>query len=448
MKHLALVITFLLVAGCASPPATARRASVQVDSVSYTVQLPEGALEAVLAVATDAGVAWVTPQVETGEGVHKHPATAAVLRLTPIRKDGGHLEPGSRELFTFPLIIPREGAGEALYVRVDKLAPAGDWVAVMLHFQLPGAANGRGRLDAVNLRTGRHMIITEARFNGGQHFYWWAESGRVHWEQQSLNSAGDSVVAASKAMDLDTGQVSDVPSDATQPVPQVSERKFVVQVKALPAGADPMVPASDWPAVPEVLVWVRGGRIVARADSTGRAEIALPFGEHIVVASPEIDTGFKQSRQWVSITPASPDVLTLVVSADRELTLKDGHEVPTPPFHPAPDVVDVIKPMGPVVRQIHALRYAHSVWQVGHGHGPYAPEPFYVWTRSSADSPGIGTYLLNGGQGWSTFYACPRPLGIMEITDVGTKGRVIYFSSSSGVTGSFHLESLVWTFSD
>jgi hypothetical protein len=197
----------------ASSPQTpaVRTGSVQINGVSYTVEVPDGASDKILAQGTDAGVAWVAPQKLQGEGVQQHPIEPATLWLTPFRQGGGNLAEGSRKLFTFPLTVPYQPTGADQYVLVSQIAPAGNWVAVMLSLRMQGAGNGSGQLVAVNLQTGSELVVTDAHFNGGQHFYWRAAPGHIYWEQQSLTASGEPTVVASKVIDLETNKVSDVP---------------------------------------------------------------------------------------------------------------------------------------------------------------------------------------------------------------------------------------------
>lgn len=238
MKYVAALLVLALVAGCASPtksssqipspvlpgsssPSTSdtgsqsqsapRTATIQIGGAPFTVSIPDGASDAIVAQKTDAGVVWAAPQRQQGEGVQMHPTEPPTLWLTPFRATGGSLEEGRRQLFTFPLKVPLPATGEDQYVQVSTIAPAGGWVAVMLSLHLPGAVNGSGRLDVVNLQTGDHGVITEAHMNGGEHFFWRAVPGQVYWEQQSLTATGEPKVVASKAIDLDTGKVSDTP---------------------------------------------------------------------------------------------------------------------------------------------------------------------------------------------------------------------------------------------
>lgn len=201
----------------AQPQPTARSAAIQINGETYTMQLPDGAPDRLLAIATADGIVWDRPQAETGEELGKHPTEPAKLYLSAFRTGGGDLSAGAQALFTFPLIIPYDVNGQDQYVQVIQMAPAGDWVAVMLYLHLPGAAQGMGRLDAVNVKTREHRVITDAWLSGGMFFDWRVEPNRVYWEQRATTT--DSVrVVASKAMDLSTGKIQDVPpGTAKQP---------------------------------------------------------------------------------------------------------------------------------------------------------------------------------------------------------------------------------------
>jgi hypothetical protein len=133
--------------------------------------------------------------------------------------------------------------------------------------------------------------------------------------------------------------------------------------------------------------------------------------------------------------------------SDRPLTFDHGQEMDTPAFSPAPQRVSA----GTIQeseqwRQVHAMRGAHSAWMDGEGQEDGFWEPFFVWTGSNPEHPVIETYLLNGGGRWHVAYDCPRSIGVLTITGIDDTGMLVTFTSTSGVTGTFHLLSHVWRF--
>lgn len=96
---------------------------------------------------------------------------------------------------------------------------------------------------------------------------------------------------------------------------------------------------------------------------------------------------------------------------------------------------------------------ANSVWLVGS-----VPEPGglwderYVWTgwggTPSRPVAVLGVYILNAMdpsvQSLDAVYDCPRLIGSLTITLASPTS--VSFTSSSGVRGTFDLDSKVWTF--
>ncbi len=191
------------------PDPSVRIAKVELGKSLYYVRLPEGASDRLLWASTPYGVAWISPQPETGEQLGKHPTTAAKLFVTPYRANGGDLELGAQELFTFPLTIEKEGIDR--YLSVVSLVSSGEWVITVSSLHALGAAQSSGRLDAVHPTTKEHRYLTDAKWAGGNFFDWRAEGGRVYWLQQRSTNTGTVEEVESVVVDLQTGEKQNVP---------------------------------------------------------------------------------------------------------------------------------------------------------------------------------------------------------------------------------------------
>ncbi|MGE5674895.1 MAG: hypothetical protein ACM3XM_13650 [Mycobacterium leprae] len=196
------------------------------------------------------------------------------------------------------------------------------------------------------------------------------------------------------------------------------------------------------------LVWVAGDVNTGLTDAEGRTQLLMPLqpGEQTLVVTPaDSIVPYKESRYLITVpanAPAQYREYSLVVSKDRFLTFDHGKEVPTPPFNPAPQRVTTIQ-----VAYVNGWHQKpNSIWNDGEGQAYGTWDPFFVETSAEPDHPYIRTFLLNGGSRWIAVYDCPRPVGLLTITDIDPTGMQVSFTSSTGVSGSFDLVSHRWQF--
>lgn len=249
-----------------------------------------------------------------------------------------------------------------------------------------------------------------------------------------------------------TGRAPDQPAPVEAPPAPPPLQAAAPEQPPAPVWTGPWVKVTDQSTgapVEHALVWVEGDQNMGRTDAQGRAQLFVPLapGERALVVSPADRAAYKASRYLITVAAGAPEEYNLVVSSDRLLTFDHGREVPTPAFNPAPQRVsaETIKRCENC-RQVHALRYARSAWLDGEGQSEGFWEPFVVSTGSTEDRPAIRTYLLNGGGPWDAVYDCPRAIGALTITGIDETGMLVSFTSTSGVTGRFHLVTHEWQF--
>ena len=107
-------------------------------------------------------------------------------------------------------------------------------------------------------------------------------------------------------------------------------------------------------------------------------------------------------------------------------------------------------PPGDRVDGPSTLRYADSVWAAGSIAEPNClVDPLFIWTAVQGRTPVLGELVENAspavaGQYNRDVFLSPRAVGHLTITAI--KGKVVRFRSSSGVTGSFDLDTHAWSF--
>lgn len=216
LRVVALIVVLASVVGLmpAAGEGSGRLDTVVIYGDEYTLRLKPGTSGNVLAMGSLAGIVWSPPQSEAGEDLGRHPTEPASVYLSPYRLGGGNLEEGAQKLTSLPLLIRKDGLEH--YIKLNRLAPAGDWVVLWSFVHTPGAAQHSGRLDAVNVLTKQVRFVTEAFLAGGHFFDWRAEPGKVIWQKRRTTDTGVELVE-SVALDLETGERRSVPPEGPTP---------------------------------------------------------------------------------------------------------------------------------------------------------------------------------------------------------------------------------------
>lgn len=152
-------------------------------------------------------------------------------------------------------------------------------------------------------------------------------------------------------------------------------------------------------------------------------------------------------RRWLS--GVALNLLLLGLAGCSSLPSPEPVAAPDPGttdrFNPVPPRVLRVEPVWPSSKS-EQLQGKGSVWVDGEANPKGIWEPFYVWTGGPGTCS-VGT-TVSGSPEWQREYPCPKNLGQLTIYQIDQSGMSIAFLTAQGGSGTFHLVSHAWTFSE